>query len=145
MTTIRPIVPGDYPVLLELIQEFSEFENTYGEVTNNVAQMNMESEHIQGFIAEIKEEVAGYSTYYFPYHTWVGKCIHMDDLFIRQKFRGQGVGKALFSAVVKVGKDEHCERLRWQVSDWNEEAQAFYRSQGAEITNKEYDCSLRLR
>ena len=69
----------------------------------------------------------------------------MDDLFIREKFRGKGIGTALFEAVMNVGKLENCERMRWQVSDWNEEAQIFYKSQGAEITNKEFDCSLKLR
>lgn len=145
MTKIRPIEQNDFPALLELIREFSKFENTYGAVTNSIEQMNQEAEHIQGFIAEVNNEIAGYSTYYFPYHTWVGKCIHMDDLFIREKYRGKGVGKVLFEAVVEIGKKEDCERLRWQVSDWNEEAQAFYKSRGAEITNKEFDCSLKLR
>ena len=144
MLTIRSIEQTDYSTLLDLIQEFSKFENTYGEVSNSLDQMNMEHEHISGFIAEIDKEVAGYTTYYFPYHTWVGKCIHMDDLFIREKFRSQGVGKALFEAVLKVGQEEGCKKMKWQVSNWNKEAQAFYKSQGAEISNNEFDCRLKL-
>ena len=144
MTTIRPIDQQDFSNLLEMIKEFSEFENTYGEVTNSLEQMLDEHDHIQGFIAEIDGKIAGYSTYYFPYHTWVGKCLHMDDLFIRERYRGQGVGKALFEAVLEIAKKEGCKRMKWQVSDWNEEAQAFYKAQGAEISNNEYDCRLKL-
>lgn len=144
MLTIRPITSDDYPVLFALIREFSEFENTYGEVTNSLNQMKKEDDYINGFLAEIDGEVAGYTTYYFPYHTWVGKCIHMDDLFIKEKYRGQGVGTALFEAVLELGQKEGCKKMKWQVSNWNEEAQDFYKSRGAEISNNEYDCRLSL-
>lgn len=144
MITIRPIAQADYKILHELIKEFSKFENTWGDVTNSVDLMKQEADLIWGFIAEIDSEIAGYTTYFFPYHTWVGKCIHMDDLYIKEKFRGQGVGKALFNAVKKIGVKENCKSMHWQVSDWNEEAQAFYKSQGAKITNSEFDCSLTL-
>lgn len=144
MIEIRPITIKDFSQLLEMIHEFSKFENTHGAVTNSIKQMALEADHIMGFFALADGEVAGYATYFFPYHTWVGKCIHMDDLYIRAKYRGQGIGKALFEAVKETGKTEACKSLYWQVSNWNKAAQDFYRAQGATITNKEYDCSLAL-
>jgi hypothetical protein len=46
--------------------------------------------------------------------------------------RGQGIGYALLTALVRLAAERGCQRLEWSVLDWNEPAIAFYRQLGAE-------------
>ena len=107
--------------------------------------MLQEQDLIKGFVVELDDGIiVAYSTYFFTYHSWVGKCLHMDDLYIQANFRKHGLGKQLIKTVIDFAKSQNCKQIRWQVSDWNSNAQQFYKNLGAEITNSEYDCFIRL-
>ena len=69
----------------------------------------------------------------------------MDDLFVQEKYRKNGIGKRLLDSIIEIGKKEKCEKLRWQVSNWNKNAQEFYKSLGVHIDNREYNCDLYLK
>ena len=32
------------------------------------------------------------SLYYFAYYTWVGKTLYLDDLYVKESYRGNGLG-----------------------------------------------------
>ena len=57
----------------------------------------------------------------------------LEDLFVREAFRGRKVGKALLAAVARIAQGEGCHALRWEVLDWNQSAIEFYKSLGAEF------------
>jgi len=57
----------------------------------------------------------------------------LEDLFVREPFRGRGVGKALLTEVAGIARDEGCLGMRWEVLDWNAPAIEFYKSFGAEV------------
>jgi hypothetical protein len=61
----------------------------------------------------------------------VGRGLFLEDLFVRERFRGRGIGKALLSAVARIAVDEHCHGMRWEVLDWNEKAIELYKAIGA--------------
>jgi GNAT superfamily N-acetyltransferase len=84
----------------------------------------------------------GYVTYFFAYYTWTGKSLYMDDLYVREKYRRKGLGALLINKVIDYAKEEKCNKLRWQVSNWNEPAITFYKSLGAEIDNIEQNCDI---
>lgn len=68
----------------------------------------------------------------------------MDDLYVTPAFRGKGLGTQLIHQVIDLAKQSACHKLRWQVSNWNTPAIAFYKSLGASIDDFELDCDLRL-
>jgi GNAT superfamily N-acetyltransferase len=55
---------------------------------------------------------------------------------VLDKFRGNGIGMALLSAVAKLAVDEGCFGLRWEVLDWNHPAIEFYKKLGATFLNE---------
>lgn len=57
--------------------------------------------------------------------------MHLEDLFVRPKFRGRGIGKALLTKVASVAVERGCARFFWHVLDWNTPAIEFYQSLGA--------------
>ncbi len=143
---IRSIIPNDFPELLSLFSEFAEFEKTPEKMTNTLEQMEKESEYIKGFVAVNDQDVIlGYTTYFFSYHTWVGKSMYMDDLYVRPECRGNSIGTSLIKSVIDKAKAENCNRLRWQVSDWNQPAIEFYEKLGASIDGVELNCDLNLK
>ncbi len=145
MVKIRPIEERDYPSLIELFQEFAHFEKTPEKMDNSVERMRKERELFKGFVAENDtNEVVAYVTYFFTYHTWSGKCLYMDDLYVSKSYRKQGVGGRLLKQVIEFAKNQECRDLRWQVSNWNTNAQEFYKSIGAEIDSVEWNCRLPL-
>lgn len=68
--------------------------------------------------------------------------MYMDDLYVKQDFRGLGVGTMLIEKVISYAKETKCNKLRWQVSNWNKPAIDFYKKMGAEIDNVEQNCDL---
>lgn len=135
----------DFPKILDLIKEFSVFQGAREKVTITLEQMIQERAYFQCFIAENEDkEVVGYVTFFFAYYSWTGKAVYLDDLYVREVFRKQGVGKQLLQSVIDFAKEEQCRKVRWQVSKWNANAIAFYNRMGAQIDEVEINCDLVL-
>lgn len=142
---IRPIQEHDFPALIELFETFANFEKQPEKMQNSLSRMQAEKDYIQGFVASSAEgTILGYATCFYSYHTWTGKALFMDDLYIRESHRNQGIGKALFEAVIQLAKEQNCHKMRWQVSNWNHKAQEFYTQKGARISSGQYNCDLFL-
>lgn len=140
---IEEIVEEDFETLIELFMELAVFENLPEKMINSVERMKTEKDFFRGFT--IKDEnnlILGYVTFFFAYYTWVGKSLYMDDLYIREEHRGKGLGTQLIKKVISFAKETNCQKLRWQVSNWNKSAIKFYKSLGAQIDEVDKNCDL---
>ncbi len=54
------------------------------------------------------------------------KSLYIDDLCVDEKFRGKGVGKALYQAVKKLARENGCYNLTLNVWSRNTSAHEFY-------------------
>ena len=141
--SIRKANQQDFPAILSLIREFSLFQKTPGKVTITLEEMIAAGNLFQCFVAETaNSEIAGFASFYFVYNSWSGKGLYLDDLYVSAAFRKQGIGKLLLQSTIQLAKDEHCKKLRWQVSKWNENAIEFYKKTGAVIDDTEINCDL---
>lgn len=142
---IREANASDIPGLIALFEEFAAFQQTPDKMCNTVEMMQQEQAFFNGFVAvDEQEAIVGYATWFYTYHTWVGKCIYLDDLYVRESQRKTGLGKQLFNKVADQGKATGCHRMRWLVSEWNTNARAFYEKIGAELDHTEMTCELKL-
>ncbi len=136
MILIRPAVPVDIPLIRALIQELADYEREPHSVHITEEQLlrdgfgkNPEdSRYFECLIAEIDGVPAGFALYFPIYSTWQGRSLHLEDLFVRPEFRGQGAGKALLRQVAAIAVERGCARLQWDVLEWNKPAIDFYRS-----------------
>ncbi len=138
---IRPALPADAPLMLELIHELAAYEREPDAVLANEADLLRDGfgpqNYFECLIAEEDGEPAGFALYFFNYSTWRGRAgVYLEDLFVRPRFRGHGIGKALLGRVAAVAVERECARLQWQVLDWNQPAIDFYKSLGAEFLNE---------
>ncbi|HYF48694.1 MAG TPA: GNAT family N-acetyltransferase [Planctomycetota bacterium] len=138
---IQPATPADVPMILTLIRELAEFERLLHEVTATEAQVR---EGLFGprpsaevAMARIGDEVAGFALYFHNFSTFLAKPgIYLEDLYVRQQFRGQGCGEALLKHLARTALERGCGRLEWSVLDWNQRAIDFYKSLGATPMNE---------
>jgi len=142
-TRIRKAVDDDFASVLSLIKELAEFEKAPDKVTNSVELMKMERNFFQCYVAETDDnEIVGIALYYFVYYTWVGKSLYLEDIFIKDTYRGKNIGTALMEKIFEIAKTEDCKRIRWQVLKWNNKAIEMYKKFGAEIDEEWYNCTV---
>jgi ribosomal protein S18 acetylase RimI-like enzyme len=136
----------DLPRVFELVLELAHFERAPHEVTNTVAQMEVDGfgpNPLFGFfVAEDETGIQGISLYYYRYSTWKGKRLYLEDIIVTENKRGLGLGKALFDATMNQAMLDNCTGMMWQVLDWNESAIAFYKSYGSRLDAEWVNCHL---
>jgi diamine N-acetyltransferase len=143
--TIRKAGAEDLPRILTLIKEFALFQRTPEKVTVTAEQMQEDRDLFRCFIAETEDgEAVGFASFFFAYYSWTGKAVYLDDLYVREAFRKQGIGKRLLQSVIDLARQEGCRKVRWQVSKWNTHAIHFYESMGATIDDVEINCDLAI-
>ncbi len=143
--SIRTVQDADFTQLVALFQEFAHFQQTPDKMVNQLERMEKEKEHFQAFVAlNDAGTIVGYAAWFYTYHTWVGKCIYLDDLYVTEAYRKEGLGQQLFDKVKEQGISAHCHRMRWLVSEWNKAAQGFYKKIGPDLDQTEMTCELKL-
>ena len=86
---------------------------------------------VEGLVAERGESVIGYALAYQNFASFRGqRGLFLEDLYVSESERGSGAGKALLKAVAKRAAELGCERLDFQVLNWNVNALRFYESLG---------------
>jgi len=135
---IREANIEDAKSILDLIQELAVFEKLPNEVEISVEDIKKDgfSAHpkFKTFVAEdVDTNIVGMALFYDRYSTWKGKSIHLEDLIVTESKRKLGIGKALYTAVLKYAYDNNYKRVAWDVLDWNTGAIDFYESTGANV------------
>ena len=142
---IREANEKDFTSILELLKEFSVFQGTPEKLTISLAQMLENKELFLCFIAETdNREIVGLASCFFAFYSWTGKALYLDDLYVKELFRNQGIGRNLLDMVIQHAKTQNCRKVRWQVSKWNTNAIGFYKNMGAVIDELEINCDLIL-
>lgn len=128
---IRKGMPSDAERVLELIQKLATYERQPEEVTLTVHQFLSDGfgpKPLFDFhVAMLREEIVGFALYFFRYSTWKGKCLYLEDIWVEEEYRGNGIGKKLLDLVVRIAFENECKRLEWQVLEWNKPSIEFYR------------------
>jgi len=145
--TIRKAEPADIPAMLQLVKELAAFERAPDAVWNTEEAMLSEGfgEHpfFHTFVAETQNgEVIGLALYHWAYSSWKGKYMYLDDLYVKEKMRGNKIGQMLMDTFLKEAQAQGANMVKWQVLHWNEPAIKMYEKQGVTFDNEWIDCKL---
>jgi GNAT superfamily N-acetyltransferase len=136
MLSTRVATIDDVPLLKKLIHELAEYEREPQAVLITEEQLILDGfgpePKFRAIIAEQDGQPAGYAVFFDSYSTWTGPSLFLEDLFVREPFRGHGVGRSLLCQVAHIAGQEGCHTIRLDVLDWNESAIQFYKSIGGE-------------
>ncbi len=145
---IRKASKNDLPEVLKLVKELAIYENASEEVTIKLEDLEKdgfgENPLFWIILAENSEGIIGMSFYFIRYSTWKGKCLYLEDLVVKEEYRGKKIGDALFEATLKTAKEMNAKQMNWQVLDWNEPAINFYKKFDAELDEEWINGKLRL-
>ena len=139
MIEIREAEPGDENVILKMIRELAVYEKEPNAVTNTEKELAVhlfEEKICSALVAIEKKEVIGFALFYTAYSTWKGKCIYLEDFYVKEDKRRSGVGTKLFQSVIDIATDSKAHRMEWQVYDWNQNAINFYKKHNAVLDNQ---------
>jgi ribosomal protein S18 acetylase RimI-like enzyme len=141
---IRRSTVADIPEIFLLLKEFTTFQKTPEKLFVTEAQMKEQKELFQCFVAEdaASTKIVGYACFSIIYYSWSGKALYLDDLYVKETYRGNNIGSMLMNSVIDLAKENNCKKMRWQVSKWNTHAQTFYKKLGATIDDVEINCDL---
>jgi GNAT superfamily N-acetyltransferase len=140
-TLIRRATAADAAQILEFIRALAAFERAPDAVTATEEGLIRDGFGPNPFyrclIADYDGQPAGFAFYFFNYSTWVGRPgIYVEDLFVLPQFRRLGIGRELLRQVAAIAVETGCQRLQWEVLDWNTPAIDFYRAIGAEFLDE---------
>jgi GNAT superfamily N-acetyltransferase len=136
MITIRKAQIGDEIAIFQLIKELANYEKAPKEVSNTIPELRQhlfEDQLCSAIVASKDEEIIGFALYYISYSTWKGKCLYLEDFFVKEEHRKLGVGSMLFKNIIKIAENNQAKRLDWLVLDWNDPAIAFYKKHKTEL------------
>ncbi|MCW3126396.1 MAG: Diamine N-acetyltransferase [Bacteroidetes bacterium] len=145
---IRKAEARDVADIMLLIRELAAFERAPDAVLNTEEEMLRdgfgEQPSFEAFVAEVKDtgEVVGVSLFHWAYSTWKGKYMYLDDLYVKEKMRGQSVGKMLLEAFLQYAQEQGANLVKWQVLNWNEPAIQFYKKYDVTFDNEWIDCKI---
>ncbi len=90
--------------------------------------------NLHGFVAVREGRVVGLTNYSFTNSTWDdAPNIYLEDLFVAESIRGEGIGRALIDAVTDVARAQGGKRVRWITHNTNATARRLY-DQVAELS-----------
>ncbi|NLV27875.1 MAG: GNAT family N-acetyltransferase [Methanomicrobiales archaeon] len=143
---IRPATRSDCSKILELIKELAEYEKALDQV-----EVSFEHFEESGFgpspvwwavVAETDGTVVGFALYYIRYSTWKGQRLYLEDIVVTKRYRGMGIGKQLFDAVISDAKSKNLNGVIWQVLEWNEPAIRFYEKYSPSFNQEWITCTI---
>ncbi len=126
---IRVATQGDEQAIFELISELALYEKAPDQVTNTAEQLAIDlfvDNICDAIVATYDDVIVGFALYYFSYSTWKGRCLYLEDFYVKESMRKLGIGQLLFDEVVSIAKTSKVKRMDWQVLEWNEPALKFY-------------------
>ena len=130
---IREMAESDRDNVLEMMREFysspAVFTDGSGEIfLKDIDNCVNDNPYVEGYIFEGESNILGYAMIAKSFSTEFGKqCIWIEDLYIKDQYRGLGIGKKFMEFVTEKYTD--CI-YRLEVEEENERAVRLYEKSG---------------
>ncbi len=120
----------DYELWLILWQNYLTFyETSLPSSTTEMTWRNLLDDDVSvyGFGAWREDILVGITHVVLHPNTWnTNACCYLEDLYVADNVRGQGVGRALIEHVYSFAKDKDCNRVYWTTQESNVAARKLY-------------------
>ena len=130
---VRAATPADAAIIVTLIQELAIYENEpLSSVKITEADVLRdgfgERPRFEALLAGKNGSTDGLALFFHNYSTWEGRSgIYLEDLFVRESARGQGLGRALMKRLAEIALERGCRRLDFWVLHWNPTRECYHR------------------
>lgn len=137
---ITPATLSDEPVVLELMREFYAHEGlTFGRAGALEALRTLMANPALGrvWLFRIGDDVVGYTAVTVCYSLeFVGRVALVDELYVREGWRGRGIGTRALEMVAEACRELDVAAVRLEVDTTNTRAMALYQRMGFELQER---------
>ena len=132
---IRVMQESDRTAVVEMMRMFYSSPAVFTNGSEEIFQNDVDNcinacPFLEGYIFENEDEVQGYAMVAKSFSTEFGKpCIWIEDLYLKEQYRGLGLGSIFFAFIEKKYPDTV---LRLEVEEENEHAVHLYKKCGYE-------------
>lgn len=140
---IRKAMPEDIDTIKKMIMGLAEYEKRPQDMTATIEELRyqlFERNIATVLLMERDEEVIGYAIYYPIFASFAARAkVHLEDFYIKEQFRGNGLGRRFFAKISEMIISEGYTGMEWSCLDWNTPSIGFYNKIGAKReTGREY-------
>lgn len=127
---LRKATADDVPVIRRLVKALAEYQRQGAQFSASEEILKRDGfgadPQFQCILAEIEGDAVGLAIFHPTYSTWdSSRGIFINDLFVSETVRGQGVGMKLVKEVAAIARERGCEHLELNVVHANP-ARNFY-------------------
>ena len=141
LVAVREAEPRDVPRILDLIRKKAAFDGVPDrvEATEDALHNHLfgdrPSAHV--ILGELGGRVVGFALFFLTFSSFLARPgIWLDDLYVDEDVRGNGVGAALLTHLARIAKSKGHGRIEWVTAADNSKGLNFYRRSGAEIQER---------
>lgn len=140
---IRDTTEEDIPVIMDLCYQLSVYEKLEFKGTEELyRKYGFSEDKIYDCMlvenkGDIGPEYLAVALFYYTFSTFEAKpTLWLEDIFVPEDYRGNGIGTALLKKLCQIAVEKDCGRVEWTVIDWNEPSRQFYFSLGAKAMDE---------
>lgn len=125
---VAPLLPADragWQPLAEGYKRFYDTPTTASEYDECWRRL-LANDGVYGLAGFVDGQLVGIAHYLFHTSAWAVENCYLQDLFVAEAVRGQGVAAALIDAVAKAARERKVARFYWLTQDTNTRARALY-------------------
>ncbi|HNB02735.1 MAG TPA: GNAT family N-acetyltransferase [Methanoregulaceae archaeon] len=133
---IGQVTDRTFPEFLHLLEALACYEHL--NPPDDTARSRLKSDLLQdhpryeAYLGRLGDVAVGFVTFFFTYSTFLARpTLYLEDLFVLEQYRGQGLGGRLFDFCRNEARIRGCGRMDWMVLTWNEPSIQFYEKIGA--------------
>jgi GNAT superfamily N-acetyltransferase len=128
---IQKVKAETFDDFLFLIDKLAEFEKLVPPDEEAKIRLRKdclsETPKYQAFMGKVGGKYVSYVIFFFTYSSFLAlPTLFLEDIFVLEQSRRQGVGKKMFDFLKETAKREGCGRIEFTVLKWNKSAQEFY-------------------
>ena len=135
MLTLREITAADHDLVLPMVAEFYHSDAVDHVVPTEILTRSFEAAAdpkeplLRGVLFYQNDEPVGYVYLTFCYSAEVGgRCVFIEEIFLKEAFRGQGLGKEIMHWMEQ--EYPTARRFRLEVTQVNKQAIRLYEKNG---------------
>ena len=135
MLTFRDITAADHDLILPMVADFYRTDAVDHEVPVEIMERSFaacadpDEPLLRGVLVSRGEEAVGYVYLTFCYSAEVGgRCVFIEEIFLKEQFRGMGLGREIMDWMEK--EYPEVRRFRLEVTQVNKSAIRLYEKSG---------------
>ena len=136
LVVIKEVDAENFDAFLGLIDKLAEYEKLVP--PNEEAKRRLRSDGLSdkpkydAIVGKVGDKYVSYVIFFFTYSSFLAlPTLFIEDIFVLEGYRRQGVGKRMFDYLKEIAKYEGCGRIEFTVLKWNKLAQEFYEKNGS--------------